>query len=250
MRMRYLSGKVIAGLLAGTMLTAGAIGFSFAQAAPAAERTTAEAEGMSCPPGHMKLDAAQAAEKLADTFGLDKAEILSALQDKQISFHDAGRAAMLAKASGKPFAEVAAMKTSAVHWPEIEKKLGVSREKVKAVMDELLAARLEKQAGIAPTVTAALLQNGYRPWDIEAAGVLSRLSGKDIQWVLDQKKISNTWNEVAKSLGIEEKALRGAIQPGEGPGMGWMGGPAGGPPPDGFGPEDMGEPPQPPVSEK
>ena len=70
------------------------------------------------------------------------------------------------------------------------------------------------------------------------------------QWVLDQKKINNTWNEVAKSLGIEEKALRGAIQPGEGPGMGWMGGPAGGPPPDGFGPEDMGEPPQPPVSEK
>ena len=226
--MKKATKKLAALILAGAVFTAGTVDFAAVQAAPAQANERLAAGP--CRPGRGPLNAEQAAKHLAAAFGLDETEIRTVLQEQQIDMRDAGRAAILAKASGKSFADVLAMKTAETSWPAVASALGVTREKVRTVMEEMMADRLEARAGIAKTETARLLKAGYRPGDIEAAGIIARLSSQDIQRVLDQKKINNTWQDVARSLGLKADALKTAIHPGEGAGPGWMGMSAGGPP--------------------
>ena len=226
--MKKTTKKLAVAVLAGVVFTAGSIDFFAVQAAPVEANGRMAAAGP-CRPGRGPLNAERAAKHLATTFGLDETEIRTALQEEKIDMRDAGRAAMLAKVSGKSFADVLAMKTEDNSWPEVASALGVTRENVRMVMEQMMADRLEAKDGIAKTVTARLLKAGYHPRDIEMAGLIARLSSQDIQKVLDQKKINNTWQDVARSLGLKEDDLKTAIHPGEGGGMGWTNMPFGGP---------------------
>lgn len=227
--MKKTTKKLAVAVLAGAVFATGSIDFFAVQAAPVEASGRMAAAAGPCRPGRGPLNAEQAAKHLAAAFGLDETEIQTALQEQQIDMRDAGRAAMLAKASGKSFADVLAMKTKENSWPEVASALGVTRENVRTVMEQMMADRLESRAGIDKTVTARLLKEGYHPRDIEAAGLIARLSSQDIQKVLDQKKINNTWQDVARSLGLKEDALKTAMHPEEGAGMGSMGMTFGGP---------------------
>ena len=67
------------------------------------------------------------------------------------------------------------------------------------------------------------------------AAVLAKESGKDVQAVLDMKKINNRWSDVADQLGVDKSKLRPEGAPhhmGDSFQPGSMGGPQGGPPPE------------------
>ena len=244
--MMIMTKKMIAGMMAGAVLLAG--GLTYVQAS---QQENGKHERIECKgqPGMMQppqMDTDMAAPKIADTFHVNKEEGLEALNDKK-DFRNVGHAAMLAKISGKSFKDVLAMKTEDKHWKEIQESLGVTWEQMKEEMNSLTAARMAEHGNVDEGTAKALLGDGYLPQDIEAAAVLAKESGKNIQSVLEMKKINNRWEDIAKSLGVDAKSLWN--------GKGGFGGPNGMMmPPGGFG--DMhakggfqGEPPQMPGGE-
>ena len=140
----------------------------------------------------------------------------------------------LKKISGKSFKDVLAMKTQDKHWPEISKELGIKPEQMRAQMNELSAERIAQRGNIDKDQALSLLNKGYRPMDVSVAAKLAKLSNKDIQTILDMKKINNRWGDVAEQLGVDRSALRPNMGKGQFPGHG----PQGGPPDGGEMPEE------------
>ncbi len=211
------------------MLTAGGFGVLSAQSQSqdgAQHRMFAKGER---PDGQMpQMDASEAAKHIAETFGVDESQVKNAIENKK-DFRDIGQAAMIAKVSGKSFDEVMALKTDDKNWRDIGESLGVTREKVEEVRQSMTAQHLSQDGDIDESKALSLLKKGYEPRDIDCAAVLAKASGKDIQSVLDRKKINNRWGDVAKELGVDANVLPKKFH-GHGPhGHGPQGGPEGGP---------------------
>lgn len=226
--MKITQRKMIAGIVAGLVLTAGGFGVLSAQSQSqdgAQHRMFAKGER---PDGQMpQMDASEAAKHIAETFGVDESQVKNAIENKK-DFRDIGQAAMIAKVSGKSFDEVMALKTDDKNWRDIGESLGVTREKVKEVRQSMTAQHLSQDGDIDESKALSLLKKGYEPRDIDCAAALAKASGKDIQSVLDRKKINNRWGDVAKELGVDANVLPKKFH-GHGPhGHGPQGGPEGG----------------------
>lgn len=226
--MKITQRKMLAGIVAGLVLTAGGFGVLSAQSQSqdgAQHRMFAKGER---PDGQMpQMDASEAAKHIAETFGVDESQVKNAIENKK-DFRDIGQAAMIAKVSGKSFDEVMALKTDDKNWRDIGESLGVTREKVEEVRQSMTAQHLSQDGDIDESKALSLLKKGYEPRDIECAAALAKASGKDIQSVLDRKKINNRWGDVAKELGVDANVLPKKFH-GHGPdGHGPQGGPEGG----------------------
>lgn len=238
MKMKIMTKKMVAGVVAGAVLLTG--GLSYVQAArDNSEKERVEFRG---PAGHRQppqMNREEMAGKIADTFKVSKDEVLKAMDGKE-DFRNIGHAAMLAKISGKSFQEVLSMKTKDNHWGDVQKSLGITGEQMKDEMDSLTAERIAGHGNVGLDTAKKLLKNGYDARDIEMAGILAKASGKDLQSVLDMKKINNHWKDVANSLGVDEGKLRldrwghdapdGMMPPGGPEGMHGRGGLPGEPP--------------------
>lgn len=229
--MKITQRKMIAGIVAGLVLTAGGFGVLSAQSQSqngAQHRMLAKGER---PDGQMpQMDASEAAKHIAETFGVDESQVKNAIENKK-DFRDIGQAAMIAKVSGKSFDEVMALKTDDKNWRDIGESLGVTREKVEEVRQSMTAQHLSQDGDIDESKALSLLKKGYEPRDIDCAAALAKASGKDIQSVLDRKKINNRWGDVAKELGVDanvlQKKFHGHGPHGHGPQGGHEGGPEG-----------------------
>ena len=231
--MRWTQRKIAAGVVAGLVLTVGGFGMLSAQSQDKTDLrprycVTQDERPDGQPP---KMTTDEVAQHIAESFGVDAKQVKSAL-DEQKDFRDIGRAAMLAKISGKSFADVMALKTDDKDWRDIESSLGVTREKVRQLRIEMTAKDLSRDGVIDEEGALKLLKDGYEPWDISCASILAEAAGKDIQSVLDLKKINNRWGDVADQLGVDHKELKKFHGPGP-HGMGRH---------DGLGPDMMGGP--------
>ncbi|WP_288621045.1 Tat pathway signal sequence domain protein [Mitsuokella multacida] len=231
--MRWTQRKIVAGVVAGLVLTVGGFGMLSAQSQDKTDLrprycVTQDERPDGQPP---KMTTDEVAQHIAESFGVDAKQVKSAL-DEQKDFRDIGRAAMLAKISGKSFADVMALKTDDKDWRDIESSLGVTREKVRQLRIEMTAKDLSRDGVIDEEGALKLLKDGYEPWDISCASILAEAAGKDIQSVLDLKKINNRWGDVADQLGVDHKELKKFHGPGP-HGMGRH---------DGLGPDMMGGP--------
>jgi hypothetical protein len=158
-----------------------------------------------------KTDPAKVAARLADTYGIDQAAIKARL-DSGTSLRDIGRAAFLAKASGKTFDEVLALKKSDNSWKDVANALGVTKDQAKATRRALAADRLSAKLGFDRGTVLGLLEQGYKTRDIAMAGLLAENTGKTPASILDMKKINNTWRDVAGSLGVSDDTLKQDMQ--------------------------------------
>lgn len=192
--MRNLNKKILAGLLGGVILFTGAQTF----AAPADNDDRPA-------PRHMERthNPADLAKHFADRYGVDQAQVEAALNDR-VHIEDIRSAAILAKLSGKSFSEVLAMK---VGWNQVADKLGVTREQLKAFREQERTESLANRAGIDVNTLKGLLKDGYDPRDIDIAGKIAKAAGKDIKTVLGKRKINNSWDDVAKSFGVDMKKI-------------------------------------------
>ncbi len=202
--MNSLKKKMIAGMLAGAILTAGGVELLSTQSGAAHSYAATQAMG---PRGGRQMDTADMAKRIAEEFGVSESQVQTAIEDKK-DFRDIGQAAMLAKLSGKSFADVMAMKTDDADWRDIGAKLGVTHDQVLAERDEMTARRISQQGNVDQDTVVALLKDGYHPQDIDMAGRLAKAADKDVRKVLSYKKINNTWSDVAKQLGVDESAVR------------------------------------------
>ena len=194
-----ISKKTIAALVLGAFLVAGA-------AAPFIVSAAGEHKSRSA--AHQRqFSPAQAAERLAETYGVSKETVLNQFTSGA-KFRDIHRAAFLAKASDKPLDEVLALKKSDNTWKDVAQTLGVTREKAKATRHGLVADRFSAKLGFDRAATLDLLGQGYKPRDIAFAGLLAENTGKPTADVLALKKINNNWRDVAQTLGVSDETLK------------------------------------------
>ena len=186
--------KLLVGLLSGMMIFAG----SSVNAAPPEmpeQDETWQAEEAEHVGGWAKYFSAK--------YGVDSAQIEKALQDG-VHPGDIRHAAILSKLSGKNFSDVLAMK---VDWPQVADKLGVTNKQVKEFFQQEREEHFARRAGIDVKTWQSFMKDGYRPHDIAVAAGIAKASGKDIKSVLSKRKINNTWDDVAKSYGVDLKKI-------------------------------------------
>lgn len=198
--MKMLSKKTIAALVAGTFIMAGAVTPFIASAAnTAADNRPAY--------HHQQLTPEQAAERIANTFGVSKTDVLKYNKDGK-SFKDISRAAFLANASGKSLDEVFSHKTATNTWKDVAGNLGITKEQFKAARQNLMIHRLNTKFGVDKETAADLMAKGYKARGIAMASLLAKQSGKSIQDVAALKNQDNTWHAVAASLGIDDNTFK------------------------------------------
>ncbi len=192
--MKSFKKRILAGLTAGTLLFTG-----FAGSVYAAERPDAP------PPGKaQKIDSDTLAKEIAQQYDVNEKEVLAALKENK-PLDDVYYAAIFAKASGKSFRQVFAMKSD---WFDVMKALGITREKYDATVRELMAKDIAARSELDIKTVEKLMDKHYRPRDIRIAGRLAKASGKDVQSILDMKKINQRWFDVAKELGVNPEVTR------------------------------------------
>ncbi|MDU2064348.1 MAG: hypothetical protein E6713_05835 [Sporomusaceae bacterium] len=194
----------ILGLTAGIAILAGTMSPFVVNASP-------QFEGGEQPPivhqGKFAPNPNQFAEHVSSVFGVSKDEVLK-YQQEHIAFRDIFRASFLAKASGKSLTEVMQAKTYDNTWKDVAQTLGVSKEQMKATRNDIAATRMEQKLKISKQTSLDLLGQGYHPRDITVANALAQNTGKSIGDILAQKRINNSWQDVAASLGVDENTFK------------------------------------------
>ena len=186
--------KILTGILSGALLLTGAQALANPPEMPDDDKFWEE-EATAHTGGRAKY--------ISEKYGVDAAQVEAALNDG-VHFGDVKFAAALAKLSGKSFSEVLAMK---VDWAQVAEKLGVTREQLKAFHEQERDEHFAKMAGVEVKTFKSLLNDGYNPHDIMIAGKIAQASNKNIKSVLDKRKINNSWDDVAKSFGVDLKSL-------------------------------------------
>ena len=158
--------------------------------------------------GHpaVQMNADEQAKYVARTFGVSETEVKAEL-DKKTDLYDVGYAAMLAKISGKGFADILGMKTAEKDWTTVAAELGVTQEQIQEQVDEMVVMHVMMRGAVDEDTARALLGEGYRPHDIEAAGLIARAAQKDVRTVLAEKEDGKTWEAVAAAFGVDASVL-------------------------------------------
>ncbi|HMM22182.1 MAG TPA: hypothetical protein PKA10_15795 [Selenomonadales bacterium] len=197
--MTLLSRKTLAAVLAGAFLVVGAATPLLAQEAKSKEPPASAS--------HRQIDPDKAAARLSDTFAIDKDVVLKHY-NAGTSLRDLQKAAFLAKASGKSFEDVLALKTSDNTWKDVGKTLAITKEQMRSTHQDIVATQLNQRLGLDKGRTQELLGEGYRAHDIAMASLLANASGKPVADVLQLKKINNTWHQVAQTLGVDDATFK------------------------------------------
>ena len=186
--MKSLAKKIVVGLMAGSLFFVGVDNVYAAENQPPQ------------PPTQEQMQARINAwvKHTSNWSGVKEKDLLDAIKE-ETGYEDIEIAAMLSKISKKPFKDVLGMKTD---WFAVMKKLGITREKYDEAFKELTIKSLADDAEIDEAVIKSLLERHYQPRDIIIAGKLAKASGKNIQEVLDMKKINQRWRDVARDLKV------------------------------------------------
>ena len=186
--------KILAGLLGGALLLTGSQALANPPEMPDDDKFWQEEQA---------THAADLAKYISEKYGVESAQVEAALNDG-VHFGDIKHAAILAKLSGRSFSEVLAMK---VDWFQVAERLGITREQVKDFFKHEREEHFAKMACIDVKTFSALLNDGYDPHDIMIAGKIAQASGKNVKNVLSKRTINNTWEDVAKSFGVDIKTI-------------------------------------------
>ncbi|MBP2656210.1 MAG: hypothetical protein H6Q73_3779 [Firmicutes bacterium] len=198
--------KTVLGLITGTFLLSNAL---TPLAAQASERVDSGKHNCSIQQRH--LDPEKSAQRLTDTYGVNKQDVLKYQQDG-VKMPDLARASVLAKASGRSLKDIMAAKTYDNTWKDVAQAFGITKEKIKAVHQEITAVKLEQTLKISKQTSLNLMHQGYRPYDIAIANELAKDTRKSTANILALKKINNTWLDVAQSIGVREAAFNMDMQ--------------------------------------
>lgn len=186
--------KLLAGLLSGALLLTGSQALANPPEMPDDDKAWQEEEA-----AHV----GGWAKYISKKYSVDSAQVEAALNNG-VHISDVKFAAVLSKLSGKSFSEVLAMKFD---WFQVAEKLGVTHEQVKEFFENERDEHFAKLAGIDTKTFKSLIKDGYNPHDIMIAGKIAQESNKNIKNVLDKRKINNTWEDVAKSFGVDMKKI-------------------------------------------
>lgn len=146
-------------------------------------------------------------DDLADQLGISRDELKACL-DHGTRIQDLHMAALIAETSHQSWKDILSAKTAANSWKDVCDQYKVSREDLHKTMEKHMAKRMAAKLSLEESTVSNFLNNGYLPHDIVFAAVLSQKTNKDIQNILDMKKINNRWEDVALDLGLSADDLQ------------------------------------------
>ena len=190
--MKSIKKNILSGLISAVILTNGAF---VVYAADNSEET---------PPPSPKINLTEMAKDIATQYDVNENEVLAALKEER-SLDDIYYAAIFSKVSGKSFRQVFAMKSD---WFDVMQALGITKEKYDQTVLELMRKDISKRGEVNESTVRKLLDEHYHPRDIIIAGRLAKASKKDIQTVLDMKKINKRWIDIADELKVDKNLIR------------------------------------------
>jgi hypothetical protein len=176
------------------------VGISFMQNISAAAATEHTKVHHAQPP---KMDRDQQLTEMASALGIEKADLVDFLS-KGNDLHDLHMAVNIADASQKPWKTVLASKTAANSWQDVCQSYGVTEDQLHESEQNHMSKMIAGKIDLNQTTVSNLLKNGYHPRDVMMAGLLAKKADKDIQTVLDAKKINNRWEDVAAGFNISK----------------------------------------------
>ena len=188
--MNVSAKKIFAGLLAGAIIFAGTENIFAERYNPRMNQNQ-----------DVKIETV--AKEFSDHYGVNEKEVLDAIKDG-VDFFNIRQAAILSKASGKSFKQVLSMYSD---WSDVAKKLNISDEKFNSIRQDMLVERISAQSDLDSATVEKLLKDNYHPHDISIAGILAKNSNKNIQDILDMKKINKSWFDVAEELGVDKDLI-------------------------------------------
>jgi len=165
------------------------------------------------PPGQNNARVSEAYFEQALDLGVNKEEAAKYL-NPEINPRELLHAAAIANVSGKPFAEVLAMRNLANTWQDVEATLGITKEQLRTFHQKMMAEQMEEDFAIPKQMAFDLLVQKYDLHDILAANTLAKAANKTVVDVLAMKKINNFWKDVAQELGVDKDVLNLTINPG------------------------------------
>ena len=202
--MKMLSRKTIAALVTGTFIMAGAV-------IPYLVSANSNSDDDSRPAYHQKFTPEQKTERISKVFGLSKADI-SNYHANGMSYRDISRAAFIANASDKELSEVISHKTATNTWKDVTKEIGVTKDQFKSAAQRMTAKRFNAKLGLNEATVLELLHQGQKPRNIAMADALSKDTGKSMTDILAMKTQENKWQDVAKTLGVDEDTFKKDVE--------------------------------------
>lgn len=190
--------KMLAGVLAGAFI------FSVSAGSPAAFAEEQKPPPKAEQPRMSKAEIDALAKDIAQQYGVNQTEVRTALGEDRL-MDDIYYAAMLAKISGKSFANVLSMKAD---WFDVMKKLNITPEQWKNVLRDMTAEDIASRSYLDKETVKKLMDEHYSPRDIRTAGRLAHAAKKDVRSVLNMKRINQHWFDVAKELKVDPKVVR------------------------------------------
>ena len=154
-----------------------------------------------------KMDVDKVAQTLVDTCGVKKDEVLSYMNEG-VRFKDIAMGSFVAKVSDKSLKEVMDVKMQHHDWKGVFEALNISKEKIKTFHNEMISNLLKDQLSIPKKTAQDLLTKGYQPRDIAIANALANDANKSIDDVLAMRTMTNTWKDVASTLGINDDLFK------------------------------------------
>lgn len=143
-------------------------------------------------------------QNIQDRFGVDK-KVLLEYQAKGWKAQELHRAAFIAHTAKVPIADVLNAKAQNKTWTEISESYGVTKEQYINATRDFRNNQLAKNLNLKEDVVKTLISKGYHPRDIAMAATLSQKANKSIDTVLEHKKINNTWQDVATTIGLSNE---------------------------------------------
>jgi hypothetical protein len=142
--------------------------------------------------------------QLSDDLGLDSVKISNYISQGD-NPHDLVHAALSSKISGKSLVDVLSMKTLANTWEDVDLSLGITKEQLHALHNDILATKMARNLSISKKEVLDLINSGYIPPDITVAAMLAKDTQKPINDILSMKKINNKWSDVLETLGVDKE---------------------------------------------
>ena len=202
--MNNIKKKLIAGILSGAIVFTGGLALNSGQAADDSNKQQKIERQRHERPQMTDEQRAQFAQKVAERYGVNQAEVETAFKNN-VHFDDIRIAAKLAKLSGKSFSEVLAMKSD---WRQVAEKLGLTHQQIEEYTQNERLEELAERSKLDKKTVESLLKENYNPHDITIAGIIASESGKNVKSVLAKKKINNSWEDVAKEFKVNLNKFR------------------------------------------